>query len=444
MTDYTRYALLEDLEELKMIQEHEIKQMIMESEYLQACYENNEFVPTMEASGDGLMADIVRATQVLFAKVTGYFRKSAINKFRKQFNEESIKRIKQNMKKVEENCVKLGTQKMTPYWDGDYIKDKGEIDRAMKAAFSNVQNQKTDDYNFAKSLVTDTELISTRDTDLRDYLLNRFRYGVNDMKYAESREFTGKEIATHIKEIIDYIEKFPTSIAALPGEVSDAYNKDVKFIKSIINDISKPVSKQEMDADTNGETKKEDSVSNTPENKTEKEPATDSVYVNVTPDTYLLLENRYVSESILPMFVGYPVTEGGEKALPAVITPRNNNSDQQPKGNETKTPTAVTPADDNKSSTGDSNTTGGNSEDEKDPSSGVKDYFKNVNSFFKLSLTCYQTTIEERFVVYAKILKLVASEFISVPQKQVEKATEEDNKQKKFFGLGGKKTRRKK
>ena len=135
--DYTRDAILEDLVELEIQQKAEVMEMMRESEYLQACYEN-QVVGLMEAQGDGAIANIVRATQAMFARVTKFFRRAAVHKFEKRFNKESLKKIRANLDKVKENANKLETQKMTPYWNADYNRDKSNIASAMKSAFSNV------------------------------------------------------------------------------------------------------------------------------------------------------------------------------------------------------------------------------------------------------------------------------------------------------------------
>ena len=171
--DYTRDAILEDLVELEIQQKAEVMEMLKESEYLQACYEN-QVVGLMEAKGDSIIADIVRATQAMFARVTQFFRKSAIHKFEKRFNKESIKRIRANLNKVKINATNLPAQKMTPYWNADHLKDRSNIAGAMRAGLSNVENGKYDDYTFASKLVKNTQLVKDRDTDLRNYLLNYF------------------------------------------------------------------------------------------------------------------------------------------------------------------------------------------------------------------------------------------------------------------------------
>lgn len=434
--DYTRDAILEDLVELEIQQKAEVMEMLKESEYLQACYEN-QVVGLMEASGDGIIADIVRATQAMFARVTQFFRKSSIHKFEKRFNKESLKTIRANLDKVKQNANNLASQKMTPYWDADYNKDKSNIASAMKSAFTNIENGKYDDYSFASKFIKNTQMVKVRDTDVRNYLLNYFRYNDNDMPSPESITVTGKDIAGHVEAMLNYIENFTGTISALPGQVSDAYNNEVKRIKSIVDKVSKPVTQQEINADANGEKVTADNggANGTGEEKTplklKQEPAGTGesvVYKPITPDTYFAIEEKLASETMLPFFMGYPVTEAGEK-------------DAAQSGDKPVSPTAVTTDEKDKNA----NTTTDKKDDkEKDENALRKQYFDTTNSFFKLALTAYQTSIEERFVVYSKLIYMIAKEFINVPKEQVDKATKQEAELAKKSGIGGKGKKKKK
>lgn len=396
----------------------------------------------MEAKGDSIIADIVRATQAMFARVTQFFRKSAIHKFEKRFNKESIKRIRANLNKVKINATNLPAQKMTPYWNADHLKDRSNIAGAMRAGLSNVENGKYDDYTFASKLVKNTQLVKDRDTDLRNYLLNYFRYNDNDMSSPEAVTVTGKEIAGHIEAMLNYIENFPGSIAALPGQVSDAYNNEVKKIKTIVDKVSKPVSQKEINADANGEKVTADNGEAKPadtgktELKLKQEPTGTGesvVYRPITPDTYFAIEEKLASETMLPFFMGYPVTEAGENDT------ATNNED---KVSATAVVTDEKAKDNN--ATTDKTTTDNKDDKEKDEDAQRKEYFNNVNSFCKLALTAYQTSIEERFVVYSKLINMVAKEFIDVPKEQVDKATKAEADLAKKSGIGGKGKKKKK
>ena len=422
--DYTRDAILEDLVELEIQQKAEVMEMMRESEYLQACYEN-QVVGLMEAQGDGAIANIVRATQAMFARVTKFFRRAAVHKFEKRFNKESLKKIRANLDKVKENANKLETQKMTPYWNADYNRDKSNIASAMKSAFSNVENGKYDDYGFASKFIKNTNLVKDRDTDVRNYLLNYFRYNNNDMLNPEAVNVAGKDIAGHIEEMLNYIENFPSSISALPGQVSDAYNTEVKKIKSIVDQVSKPVTQKEINADANGEKVTVDNDNNGGDTGTKALPAPNTesvVYKHITPNTYFSIENKFACETMLPFFIGYPVTEAGEQD-----------------GKDNVSPVAIQSADKDKGTNADTNKTKDtNGDNAKDADAQRKQYFNNANSFIKLALTSYQTAIEERFVVYSKLIYMIAKEFINVPKEQVDKATKAEAELSKQNGIGGK------
>lgn len=429
--DYTRDAILEDLVELEIQQKAEVMEMLKESEYLQACYEN-QVVGLMEASGDGIIADIVRATQAMFARVTQFFRKSSIHKFEKKFNKESLKTIRANLGKVKQNASNLASQKMTPYWDADYNKDKGNITSAMKSAFTNIENGKYDDYSFAGKFIKNTQMVKVRDTDVRNYLLNYFRYNDNDMPSPESITVTGKDIAGYVEDMLNYIENFTGTISALPGQVSDSYNNEVKKIKSIVDKVSKPVTQKEINADANGEKVTAGNDNNNGDDtgvKALPAPGTESVvYKHITPDTYFAIENKFACETMLPFFMGYPVTEAGNK-------------DTAKSGDKPVSPTAVTADENDKNANA---TTDKKDDKEKDENALRKQYFDAANSFFKLALTAYQTSIEERFVVYSKLIYMIAKEFIDVPKEQVEKATKQEAELAKKSGIGGKGKKKKK
>lgn len=403
--DYTREAILEELAALEIQQKAEVMEMMKESEYLQACYEN-QVVGLMEAKGDGVLAGIVRATQAMFSRVTGYFRKAAIHKFEKRFDKESVKKIRENLDKVKQNANNLAAQKMTPYWDADYNKDKSNISTAMKTAFTNVENGNYDDYSFASKFIKNTQLVKDRDTDVKNYLLNYFRCNNNDMPNVETVTVTGKEIAGHVEAMLNYIENFSGAISALPGQVSDAYNNAVKNVKSIVDQVSKPVTQEEIKSEAETGKVEVKDTENKPDNTQGKAAVPESVtYQHITPNTYFAIENKLASETMLPFFMGYPVTEEEkpQSATAIVVADKNANT-----GNAT---------------TGD---TGAKDDKTKDENAKRKEYFNRANSFFELVLTAYQTTIEERFVVYSKLINMIAGEYITVSKEQSEKADKKD------------------
>lgn len=437
--DYTRDAILEDLVELEIQQKDEVMEMLKESEYLQACYEN-QVVGLMEAQGDSVIASIIRATQAMFARITEFFRKSSIHKFEKRFNKESLKRIRANLDKVKQNATNLAAQKMTPYWNADHVKDKSAISTATQTAFNNLNNKKYDDYGFASKFVKNTQLVKTRDTELRNYLLNYFRYNDNDMPNPESITVTGKDIASHVEEMLNYIENFSGTISAMPGQVSDSYNKGVRRIRFIADLVTRPVTQQEKDAEAKGEPIKvsvtTDASGTDDKGKT---PTPESIqYRPITPDTYFTIEEKYASETMLPFFMGYPVTEAKKK--------QKNTNNNTANGDENVSPTNVQDAEPKKEdSTNNNNTqTTNQNKTNEDDEAQRKEYFNNINSFLKLALTSYQTAIEERFVVYSKLIYLIAKEFIDVPKEQVEKATKQEAELAKKSGIGGKGKKKKK
>lgn len=431
--DYTRYAIMESMEELKMIQKYEVTQMMLESEFLQACYEI-KMVDVMEATKDNLFAGLIVSTQKFFDKITQFFRSKSIQSFKKQFNDNSIKMIRNNIASIKKDALKLDAQKLTPYWDGNYSTDPGDFNKMMATVVANINSGKFTDYGFASKFINDVKMVEEQDTNLSGYLKNYFRYGDNNLDSPKSITITGKELVNHLDDIISYVEKYPTEIAALPGKMSDSYNKNFRRLK--LPDTGKTVNLAEAER----EAKKEESTPATAEKTAEKpaeqkqeaSPNTESmelVNVNITPDTYFMVEGKYARETMLPFYYGYPVTEQTptKPAGQDDQTVKNQQEDGKPV-------TAVTNAD--------SDTTGNPDEDKKeDPANDAKNYFQDANHFFKLALAAYQTATEERFVVYCKLLKLVAGQYMKVPKEQVDKANEETKTEKKRL-LGNKKKKK--
>ena len=416
--DYTRYAIMESMEELKMVQKHDVTQMILESEFLQACYES-KMVDVMEATKDDLFAGLIVSTQKFFDKITGFFRSKSIQSFKKTFNDNSIKLIRNNIEAIKKDALKLDAQKVTPYWSGNYATDPGDFNKMMATVVANINSGKFTDYSFATKFIRDVKMVENQDTELSTYLKNYFRYGDNNLDSPKTVTLTGKELVSHLDDMISFVEKYPTEIAAYPGKMSDSYDKNFRRLKL-------PDGKNVNLAEAERKAKQEENAPATAEkptdqNKPEEAGTSESlelVNVSITPDTYFMVEGKYACETMLPFYYGYPVTE----------------ADQKKPGEKEVSPTAVTNADDNAAVNGNPN------EEKKPDTPDASGYFQDANHFFKLALAAYQTATEERFVVYCKLLKLVAGQYMKVPKEQVKQANDEvKNEKKRLFGRNKKK-----
>ena len=413
--DYTRYAIMESMEELQKIQKHDVTQMMLESEFLQTCYET-KMVDVMEATKDDLFAGLIVSTQKFFEKITGFFRNKSIQSFKKQFNDNSIKLIRNNIEAIKKDCLKLDTQKLTPYWDGNYKTDPGEFGKMVGMVTANINSGKYTDYNFATKFISNTKMVEDQDTNLSGYLKNYFRYGDNNLDSPKSITMTGKEFVGKLDDIISFVEKYPTEISGYPGKMSDFYNKHLRRLKL-------PDGKTVNLAEAEREADKKDLAEVTADaikGNTES--------VTITPNTYFSVEGKYACETMLPLYFGYPVTEGEND---------NKTKDGEVNPNKQKDGSPTTDV-----SSVDKDINGNPNEDKKadTTTNTAKSYFEDCNHFFKLALAAYQTATEERFVVYCKLLKLVAGQYMKVPKEQVQKANEEvKNEKKRLFGKKKKK-----
>lgn len=398
--DYTRLAMLEALKNLDEQTSQEIREMMNESKFLQECYENHS-IAVMEATNDDVFHSIIVAFQKFCSKLGSKFRAASIKRFYKNFDDESFKNIRANMEKIKSNCLKLDVQKTTPLWNADYRKDSDNLRKALNQAFDNVSSGKFDDYSFASTFVSDTNLAKKKNTDVTNYLKNYFRYGKNNLEQPQSVTITGKELVDKLDSIIKFMEKYNTDIASLPGKVSDNLNSRLKEIKIF---------------DGSGEGKSVSGATPNEINDAKKEgddkagPVQD--WVNITPTTYLKVEQKMVCETMLPLFMGYNTllekTEDGNTA-----NDKNNDSGKD-KG---KTVDNSVTKDDVKVTQGiqdkDPNKANDNKEDKNSKSSNAgKEYLDEVVFFFESAISAYSTSLEERFVAYASILRKVASDYM--------------------------------
>ena len=419
--DYTRYAIMESMEELQKIQKHDVTQMMLESEFLQTCYET-KMVDVMEATKDDLFAGLIVSTQRFFEKITGFFRNKSIQSFKKQFNDNSIKLIRSNIEAIKKDCLKLDTQKLTPYWDGNYKTDPAEFGKMMGTVTANINGGKYTDYSFATKFISNTKMVEDQDTNLSGYLKNYFRYGDNNLDSPKSITMTGKEFVGKLDDIISFVEKYPTEISGYPGKMSDSYNKNFRRLK-LPDGKTVNLAEAEREAD-----KEENGTPATNEKPTEtKQESNTTESVTITPNTYFSVEGKYACETMLPLYFGYPITEGEND---------NKDKDGEVNPNKQKDGSAATDV-----SSVDKDINGNPNEDKKaDTTATAKSYFEDCNHFFKLALAAYQTATEERFVVYCKLLKLVAGQYMKVPKEQVQKANEKvKNEKKRLFGKKKKK-----
>lgn len=351
--NYTDFALESSIESLRLMNQHRLVHLSLESEFILECMDCGVLSPVLEADkADSLFARAKEAIKNFFKKVFGLFRDRS-----KEKAEKYVPWVKANVDSIKERSQNM-TIELTPYWKSDWRDDIKQMTTAANKIFENIRNGNFSDYSFANNLVK-IEGNVTDTPNIKDKLIVRFSIGEKD-----------KTTMEQIK-----VDKF--------GE-TDTMDKMIEYILNYASEVPNALSQLEKDID-----RKMDQVN----------PKT----ITVKESNFFDIEESPLCETDLVSLINYMevITEAKKK--------QNSNPDDNTKkgtvdsdGQKTSD-TSVKVNPDGEEGKG---TPEENKEDGKENESNEErdDYISQCESFLKTMVTSFLTAAEKRFVVYTNTM----------------------------------------
>ena len=367
--DYCTMALESLLKDQKVQCMMEAQNLVEESNFITECIssgyislENFKYTPVTEGFADSLMEFI--------NKIVAHFKTKAVERSKKY-----IPWLKECGDQIKERAAKTEALKLSPLWQGNWADDGKKINTKLTEAFSNYDRGSYTNYGFTKDFL-DKETILTEDgtAALTDSLKQYFRYGVKQSKPLDTVTVDGTKLAGMIDDILDYLINFESKALKNVTAINDNIARSLKNVKTF-------------------DQKDQLNVKPTDEPATEKKPVQDSF----TPNTWLSIEERPVSESMLTLMANY-------KVLTEADGDPNKDKDK------TEPVTKATPAEEPKQD--DQKDVGGNKKGNDEASK----YLENVKTFAKLAVSAYQTVLDERYILYINICKSIGDNSGSGPK----------------------------
>ena len=357
--DYCTYALESLLKDQKVQQLMEANHLVEESNFICECLnngyislENMQFTPVNEGMADSLVE--------FFNKIISHFKTKSVERSKKY-----IPWLKDHRDEIKERASKTGSLKLSPLWEGNWDSDGKEIVNAIRTAYDNYGRGEYTNYSFTKKFLDSEKVLTDEGTAvLTDSFKQYYRYGIKRATRLDDVTVNGAKLAELIDGMIDYLINFDTKVVGNVTKINDQITRSLKTIK-----------------DNSGESL----VSNTVKANADV-PAKEGL----SADTWLSIEQRPVSESMLTILANY-------KSLTEADEPKEKTADQK-KEEDTGNVKQVEKVEDNKTDTGEEKTSG---------DSAAAKYLENVNTFARFAVSAYQTVLDERYILYINICKTI-------------------------------------
>ena len=347
----------------------EVNHLVEESNFIYECVssgyitlENMPVSPVTEGVADALVE--------FFNKIISHFKAKAVERSKKY-----IPWLKERGDEIKARAANAGSLKLSPLWEGNWDSDGKNIVTAIRTAYDNYNSGNFTNYSFVKNFL-DNEKILTEEgtTALTDSLKQYYRFGVKRSTALDDVTVNGAKLAELIDDMIDYLINFDSKVVGNVTKINDQITKSLKTIK-----------------DANGESM----VSNTVKANAEVKDA--PVQDSFSSDTWLSIEQRPVSESMLTVLANYKVlTEADDKSStdnkPATPEPK-----EEP-GKENVKDVKVVEKPDDKASEG---------EQKDSKNDEASKYLENVKVFSKFAVSAYQTVLDERYILYINVCKAI-------------------------------------
>lgn len=348
--NYTNFALESSIESLRLMNQHRLVYLSLESEFILECIDCGVLSPVFEADkANGVFGRVKDAVKSFFEKVLNLFRIRS-----KQKADKYVPWVKANVDSIKERSQNM-TIELTPYWKSDWRDDIKQMTNVANKIFDNIKNSRFNDYSFSNGLVKIEG--SVADTpNLKEKLIVRFSIGEKNkttMEQVKVEKFGQTTMMEDmLKYILNYAAEIPNALAQL--------EKDI--------------------------TRKMDQVN----------PKT----ITIKESNYFDIEQAPLCETDLVTLINYMevITEGNN--------PKDTNNDNKgtvdSDGEKTSdTSVKVNPDGEDGKGTPEENKNDGKeneSNEEKD------NYISECEAFLKTMVTAFLTAAEKRFVVYTNTM----------------------------------------
>lgn len=348
--NYTNFALESSIESLRLMNQHRLVHLSLESEFILECIDCGVLSPVFEADkANGVFGRVKDAVKSFFEKVLNLFRIRS-----KQKADKYVPWVKANVDSIKERSQNM-TIELTPYWKSDWRDDIKQMTNVANKIFDNIKNSRFNDYSFSNGLVK-IEGSVTDTPNLKEKLIVRFSVGEKNkttMAQVKVEKFGQTTMMEDmLKYILNYAAEIPNALAQL--------EKDI--------------------------TRKMDQVN----------PKT----ITIKESNYFDIEQAPLCETDLVTLINYMevITEGNN--------PKDTNNDNKgtvdSDGEKTSdTSVKVNPDGEDGKGTPEENKNDGKeneSNEEKD------NYISECEAFLKTMVTAFLTAAEKRFVVYTNTM----------------------------------------
>ena len=348
--NYTNFALESSIESLRLMNQHRLVHLSLESEFILECIDCGVLSPVFEADkANGVFGRVKDAVKSFFEKVLNLFRIRS-----KQKADKYVPWVKANVDSIKERSQNM-TIELTPYWKSDWRDDIKQMTNVANKIFDNIKNSRFNDYSFSNGLVK-IEGSVTDTPNLKEKLIVRFSVGEKNkttMEQVKVEKFGQTTMMEDmLKYILNYAAEIPNALAQL--------EKDI--------------------------TRKMDQVN----------PKT----ITIKESNYFDIEQAPLCETDLVTLINYMevITEGNN--------PKDTNNDNKgtvdSDGEKTSdTSVKVNPDGEDGKGTPEENKNDGKeneSNEEKD------NYISECEAFLKTMVTAFLTAAEKRFVVYTNTM----------------------------------------
>lgn len=361
--DYCTYALQSLLDDQRIKHLMEVNHMVEESNFIYECIstgyinlENMQITPITEGLADSLIE--------FFNNIVSHFKAKSVERSKKY-----IPWLKERGDEIKQRAAKTESLKLSPLWEGNWDSDGKAIINSIRTAYDNYANGSYDNYAFTKPFLDNEKLLTDGDTaTLTDAFKQYYRYGVKRTTRLDDVTVNGEKMAQLIDSMLDYLINFDNKVVSNVTKINDEITKSLKRLK-----------------DENGES----IVDNTVKANAEVKPEGEASKESFSPDLWLSIEQRPVSESMLNILANYKVLTEAEKTDDQKKAETTGDVKQVEKVSNTQTDTA------------------GNKEPTSGSDSAKSKYLNNIRVFSKFALSAYQTVLDERYILYINICKTI-------------------------------------
>lgn len=363
--DYCTLALESLLKDQKVQYALEVNNLVEESNFIYECVnsgyislENLQITPVTEGVVDSMM--------------------EFIDKLFLRFKEASVKRankyvpwLKECREEIKARAAKMESKSLSPLWKGKWREDGTEIVRAIRQAVTNYNGEKYDDYGFTKKFLKDSgTLTDSGSYTLTEYMKLYFRYGEQLTERPDNVTVTSSEMTRLIDDMFEYVINFGDIVVKSLENNNKNIQTELKKLKPKTGEVAADTNKVEANTES------------------------------VSSDTWVSIEQRPISETILNTLPNYvsvfeETTEVDKKKAEAEAKALKDKQVQQNKDQGSVT----------SSNDADGDKPGDKASDEPKPEDKSVGYIDNVNRFARLAIAAYQTTLDERYLLYINIFK---------------------------------------